>query len=608
MVTVTARPIAPPVNLAGIPATMREVKRWLGWRYVWRPGRKGKPGKWAKMPYTPATSAPADTTDPATWGTYAEARDAMARGSFDGIGFALGDGWAGVDFDDCRNPATGQLSAFTTTWVGRLSSYTEVSPSGTGVKVVCFGTLPDGGRRRDIGPRVEMYDLDRYFAVTGDHLAGTPEVVTPATEALAALHLEVFGQAKPTEPRPPRPVTTGLMLDRERVIGAIRASKQGPKFDRLMAGDISGYPGHSEADLGLCGILASWCNGDRSLMDAIYRESSLMRDKWDERRRDTTYGGMTIEKALSDVTWWYEWPPETRTGGDMPVAEVVPPELDDDFDQVETIIELERWKARALAAEAALVTARAEEAEAKAIIRGMRAAIANQTLGAAGGTGVALVFAVNTIPDAYQVVDQATGEIQDIPLRRPDGFVRVYLGHAPRKHRADPDAPPWQPPPNSLAARAGITPNTAGRHLQELQKAGIIEIDPASKTETWLRFRAPDHTRAPKVAEMLTTLAQAERTPEARHGDATRFASKPEKCPKCGRNLALHCPNPECDFVATSEPSHQDGWTPQPPTPLRGYRKPIHTQDGWTPPRHTPTEPPGFAQAFDTASAAMGAG
>ena len=51
-----------------------------------------------------------------------------------------------------------------------LDSYTEVSPSGTGVHVICNGTLPDG---RHHTPGMEMYSDSRYFTVTGAHVPGT---------------------------------------------------------------------------------------------------------------------------------------------------------------------------------------------------------------------------------------------------------------------------------------------------------------------------------------------------------------------------------------------------------------------------------------------------
>ena len=71
------------------------------------------------------------------------------------------------------------------------------------------------------------------------------------------------------------------------------------KSRALCGGDTSGYGGdESRADLALCSYLAFWTNNDTARMDALFRQSGLMRRKWDEKRGAQTYGQMTIAKAL----------------------------------------------------------------------------------------------------------------------------------------------------------------------------------------------------------------------------------------------------------------------------------------------------------------------
>ena len=70
-----------------------------------------------------------------------------------------------------------------------------------------------------------------------------------------------------------------------------------------MAGNTTGYGSQSEADLGLCGVIAFWSQ-ENAVIDTIFRHiGTLMRAKWDERHKSdgdkATYGQMTIEKALS---------------------------------------------------------------------------------------------------------------------------------------------------------------------------------------------------------------------------------------------------------------------------------------------------------------------
>src|SRR5947208_1616508 len=69
-----------------------------------------------------------------------------------GVGFALGrvdkgPAFAGVDLDQCRNPATGIIEEWAWKIIRHCDSYTEISPSGTGVKIFLLGWLPDGTRQ-----------------------------------------------------------------------------------------------------------------------------------------------------------------------------------------------------------------------------------------------------------------------------------------------------------------------------------------------------------------------------------------------------------------------------------------------------------------------------
>ena len=53
----------------------------------------------------------------------------------------------------------------------------------------------------------------------------------------------------------------------------------------------------SEADLSLCNMLAFWCRRDTERMDRIFRQSGLMREKWDRKQSGSTYGKITLRKA-----------------------------------------------------------------------------------------------------------------------------------------------------------------------------------------------------------------------------------------------------------------------------------------------------------------------
>jgi primase-polymerase (primpol)-like protein len=277
------------MNVAGLPREVRASTRCVLWR---REVRAGRPTKVPYVATAPSRRAPVD--DPTTWSPFAMAAAAFQAGEGDGVGIVLGKGLVGVDFDYVRDPRTRAVSDDVMAMVAMLDSYTEVSPSGTGLHVLARGVLPPGGRRR--GP-VEMYDTGRFFTLTGRHVVGTPRTLEERTAALAILHQRVFGTATPPSPRP-RPCAPRLLGDDMALLARAAAARNGAKFRALWHGDASGYPSHSEADLALCNLLAFWTGHDAGWIDRLFRMSGLMRPKWDARRSDESYGARTFAAAL----------------------------------------------------------------------------------------------------------------------------------------------------------------------------------------------------------------------------------------------------------------------------------------------------------------------
>ncbi len=160
--TVTTPPATLPVLPTAIPQELRRCRQWVCWRWEWRRNR------WTKVPLIPATGRRADATAPATWGTFDQALARQRRHRLPGVGFVFSpdDPYAGVDLDRCRDRETGTLTPLAAEIVALLNSYTEVSPTGTGLKVVVRATVP-GPRRKHPGLGVEMYDRDRFFTITG---------------------------------------------------------------------------------------------------------------------------------------------------------------------------------------------------------------------------------------------------------------------------------------------------------------------------------------------------------------------------------------------------------------------------------------------------------
>jgi primase-polymerase (primpol)-like protein len=155
------------VNLDAIPEELRKLGRWVCWQ---NDTRGGKLTKVPKDPKHPPRNAAVD--DPMTWGTFEQAVKTYNHGRMRGIGLVLvaGDDLIVFDLDHCRDAETGVIEAWAMNIINTLSSYTEISPSGTGIHIFVRGSVP--GKRRRKG-QVEVYESGRYMTVTGWTLEGS---------------------------------------------------------------------------------------------------------------------------------------------------------------------------------------------------------------------------------------------------------------------------------------------------------------------------------------------------------------------------------------------------------------------------------------------------
>jgi putative DNA primase/helicase len=239
-----------------------------------------------------------------------------------------GGGLVGIDLDDGIDPETSALKPWAAALLARLDSYAEVSPSGTGLKVWVRGTKPGTGWCKEpfADGEVEMYDRGRFFTVTGLRWPDTPATIQDRQQAVDDLYREVLaakqarrGQrhhagngecAKGEGPFRVKPPSVAGPLTDDQIVRKAGRAANGDKFRRLMAGHTGDYDGDdSNADSGLCCLLAFYTK-DPAQIDRIFRTSGLMRDKWDERRGDSTYGERTIARALEVVT--EQWTPRSR--------------------------------------------------------------------------------------------------------------------------------------------------------------------------------------------------------------------------------------------------------------------------------------------------------
>lgn len=295
------------LNIAGIPDEMKFYRQWVVWRMEDHGGAKP-----TKVPYCPQWGTRAAVDNPGTWGSF---EDAAQRGPFlereivvkatgfdaegrrifpspsetgvHGIGFVLtkDDPYAFIDLDDTKGNAdqlARQQRIFT-----EFQSYSERSPSGSGLHVIVKGSV-DRGRKRD---NIEVYSSLRYMTMTGDVYRDTP--ITEQQELLTLLWSQMGGAAQIHQ--------YGQNAEQKEedavIVGKALSALNGDKFARLMNGDIDTDHGgdHSAADQAFVDIVAFYTQ-NREQIERIWMGCALGAREKTQKRKD--YRTWTINLAF----------------------------------------------------------------------------------------------------------------------------------------------------------------------------------------------------------------------------------------------------------------------------------------------------------------------
>jgi hypothetical protein len=279
-----------------IPPELRELPRWACWQE--RPSPGGKPGK----PPIQARTGPngslvfASVNDPATWATFPAAERFWREHLRDqeppsGLSFALyGDGVIGVDLDDCRDPATRRISEWAADLIRRLNTYTEISPSGKGLRLFLRGSLPSYGRKKG---QIEVYDNHKFMTVTGRMLVGDGVSfhIEDRPDELRKWHREVFGDGATTTRKSNSPLVLNdpPVTDERRLANLFRRFR---KAEEIYNGE-GDYLSQSEADLALANYAAMAGWSDQEVCDLLVEA----RTNADQPVKHLGYFERTIAKA-----------------------------------------------------------------------------------------------------------------------------------------------------------------------------------------------------------------------------------------------------------------------------------------------------------------------
>lgn len=260
-----------------IPQELRDLRQWVLFKIL--PADKGKS---KKIPFQPNGKA-ANINDPSTWCRFTEAVEVV--GKFSGIGFVFsrGDPYCGVDLDNVV--VKGDIKPAVQKFLqSELYSYTEYSPSRTGLHVIIKGQLPGDGKRGPLPKsfrcpdgKIEIYDQGRYFTMTGEHIEIFPVIPQDRqTVATNIWHMLATKTPKTLDSTPYK----GTHADKEDddIIQAFKDSSS--KYSRIWDGDYSDYTSASEADLALLDRLIDLIGNQPERVKKIAFRSGAARDKW----------------------------------------------------------------------------------------------------------------------------------------------------------------------------------------------------------------------------------------------------------------------------------------------------------------------------------------
>ena len=294
----------PKFNYQNIPQELRNLKQWGLFELKWVEARK----KNTKIPINPYDGSAGKSNDPNTWSDFDTAMRALNDVErADGLAFYFANGYVGLDIDhidsnleDWRagdNDPNNLVNKFQDL---TDNTYMEVSQSGTGIHAIFKGKIP--GKRRRKG-NYEMYQTGRFFALTGNNIIPDPTIKSMSDDEMKTLYEFLFGKDNIVQLHSESDNITPVDLSVAEIIKrAENSAKTGTRFTMFMKGGWEQfYPSHSEADMAFANDLAFWTGRDFHKMDTIFRNSSLMREKFDEKHGAVTYGTSLLNKAINET-------------------------------------------------------------------------------------------------------------------------------------------------------------------------------------------------------------------------------------------------------------------------------------------------------------------
>ena len=257
-----------------VPDALKELRQWV----IWHLTPNGK------VPHSTKTNFEIDVNDPSHWVDFDTAIKRGIKCKADGIGFAARNGVILIDLDDCVTD--GEINPIAQALIDRFQSYSEYSPSGTGVRIVIQGDLPDV-TKRDFSPskhgiKGTVFANTLYCTITGRQIPSTPQKIANHNGTLSQWFNETFPNEADDTPKPilDKPTDLTFRLAQQQLAQRLALDSA---FKQVWQGTAK-YASNSEAVLGLRIDLLRLTLGNVQLADQLFQTSPLYQTnpaKWD---------------------------------------------------------------------------------------------------------------------------------------------------------------------------------------------------------------------------------------------------------------------------------------------------------------------------------------
>ncbi|MDD4494143.1 MAG: AAA family ATPase [Eubacteriales bacterium] len=268
-------------NIANIPQNLKSDGHFCVWKH-----EKGNNGRMTKVPYNPKTGGYAQANNIDTFSDFHTAYAAFTKGGYDGLGVGIFNGIGAIDIDDCI--VDGAFSDMATDIIGRLGSYTELSPSGKGIHIIF--TVSDGFvydkesyyiNKHKLGLEVYVSGAtSKYLTITGNTINENP--IVDGTSKLAEV-LDIYMQRNNRQGQSPFVQPSTYLADHFLEIGL-------EKDEKLKSYWNGSRPLTSESDndAGLMSKLLYWCNNnaDEAIKAFLSSPYASQKDVYHKKKLD----------------------------------------------------------------------------------------------------------------------------------------------------------------------------------------------------------------------------------------------------------------------------------------------------------------------------------